>query len=245
MLQTILLLLMAALLASLLQGLTGFGYSLILIAVLVAFGGEVASASYAANITTLFCQGVIIYRLRGRAVFGSVWTLLVGAAIAVPAGILVLMKFGAAPWLPRAFGVFVTLVAIWLLIAPKRPHVAPRPRRLLGLGAGLLSGLASGMFNTGGPPAVLYTYSRPIPLDAAKATVQWLFTGMSLYRLAVLYAQGAIPTAVTVQALSAAPMAMLGAAAGMAMARRVHPDLLRKSVFVLLIVVGLKLAVWP
>ncbi|MCG3180538.1 MAG: putative sulfite/organosulfonate exporter TauE [Phycisphaerae bacterium] len=229
------------LLASLLQGVTGFGFSLIVIAVLAALGSGVQEASYIANILALFCQGLIIYRLLGHFSWRAAWPFIVGAAVTLPLGVWLLMAYGRRPWIVQVLGVFVIVVALWLLVAPRRPHVVPRPRRLLGIGAGVLGGLASGMFNTGGPPAVLYVYSRPIPLDTAKATIQWLFTGMSLVRLSLLVSQGRIGGTLVLHALSVAPLVILGAWIGLRIARRVHPELLRKLVYVLLIAIGVKL----
>ncbi len=207
-----------------------------------------------ANLTTLACQAVIMYRLRGRAALRAVWTVLAGAAVTVPVGLALLTRYSDKPWLLQVYGGFVMAVASWLLLAPKRPQVTPRPRRMLGLAAGLLAGLGNGMFNAGGPPSVLYTYSRPIPLPSAKATVQWIFTGLSLYRLAwvaSLTLLGLMPPAgrptipLVWLGLGIVPLVLAGTVAGLKLAGYVHPDRMRKAVFMLLAAIGLKLAVWP
>lgn len=249
---------LAAGLAALLQGLSGFGYSLLFGSVLMSLRHELGlslpTIVLLANVTTLFCQAVIMYRLRGQAALRAVWSLLVGAALMIPVGVWLLTTFGRQPWLVRVFGLFVSSVAIWLMVAPKRPSVTPSHRRLLGFAAGLLTGLGNGMFNAGGPPAVLYTYTRPIPLNSAKATVQWIFTGASLYRLtlvALLLIFGGLgdegrPDLVVVGfGLFSVPLVVVASLAGMSLAGRVHPDRLRTAVFLLLIVFGLRATIWP
>jgi len=231
--------------AGLVQGLTGLGYSLVLVSLLVLAGGDVLSASITATVTCLFCQATIIYRLRSRFSFPAFWPVALGALIAVPAGVLLIAEFHEAAWLQRGFGVFVAAVAIWLLVAPRRPHVTPKPQRLLGVGAGLLSGLAGGLFNTGGPPAALYVYSRPIQLDIAKVTLQWLFTGMAAYRLAAASAQGLVSSRLVLSGLRAAPLVVLGAFLGVKLAARIRPERLRKIVYLLLVLIGLKLCLFP
>lgn len=231
--------------AGLVHGLTGLGFAIVLVTMLVMAGGDVVSSSMIAMIATGFAQGTILWQLRGRLAFSAIWPVLVGSVVALPVGLIVLKTFGADPWMRRAFGLFVAAAALWLLVMPERPHVTPKPRLLLGVGAGLLSGLGAGMFNISGPPAALYVYSRSISLDLAKASIQWLFTCLTLYRMVMASAEGMLHWSEVACGLVSIPLVVAGALGGLALAKRFHPDALRKGVYAMLVIIGLKLCVFP
>ena len=231
--------------AGLIHGLIGIGYSIILVSVLVATGHGLGSSTTVSMITCGFCQLLIIYKLRGRMVFSAVWPLMVGAACALPVGLFILHRWGGAPWMRQVLGVFVASVACWLLAMPRRPRIDRKPRRLLGVGAGVLSGLGGGLFNIGGPTAALYTYSRPVPLDSAKASIQWFFMAATIYRLAITYGGQMVTWRETLDGLAVAPAVIVGTLLGVAVADRVQPWILRRAVYALLVLTGLKLCLWP
>jgi len=231
--------------AGVIHGLIGIGYSIVLVSVLVATGRGIASSTMISMITAGFCQVIIMYKLRGRMVFSAVWPLIVGAVFALPVGLFVLHKWGGAPWMRQVLGGFVAVVACWLLAMPRSPSIDRKPRRLLGVGAGVLSGLGAGLFNIGGPTAALYTYSRPVPLDSAKASIQWFFIAATIYRLAITYGGQMVTWRETLDGLAAAPAVVAGTLLGMAVASRVRPWLLRRAVYALLVLIGLKLCLWP
>jgi len=231
-------------LAGLVQGLTGFGYSVVLVMTLVTSGQDVATSSMVAMVTCAFCQTLVLYRLRGRPALFALWPLLVGTAVALPAGLLILKTSGDAPWLRRVLGAFVVTAAAWLLAMPDAPKRTRRGRPLLGVGAGILSGLGVGLFNTGGPPAALYLYSRRIPLETARRTIQLFFLVATAYRLVVSLAGGMVTSEVVLRGLGAVPLVVGGTLAGLALSRRVRPKLLRRVIYVALAVLGLKLVLW-
>lgn len=231
--------------AALAHGVTGFGFSLVLIGLLAAATGEVKESSFYSNMLCLVVQVTIILQMKAKFPWRHVWPFLAGAAVAVPAGVWLLATFGEQRWLNRVLGGVITGIALWMLIAPRRPHVHGRPQRGLGLLAGIASGLVGGMFNTGGPPAVMYVYSRPIALNTAKLAIQFIFTGMSTYRLVVSSVGGLIPLRIAWMSAAVAPLVVIGGLVGLKVANRIHPEIIRRLVFALLILIGLKLLIWP
>jgi uncharacterized protein len=244
-LETWILIASVALAAGLVQGLTGLGYSLVLVLTLVTCDVDLMTATMLATITCLVCQATIIYRLRERFDWRMMWPVVVGAAVGVPVGVWLLSLYGRTEWLSRTFGGFVVAVSLWLLLAPARLHGRQRVAPGWGLGSGLLSGLAGGLFNTGGPPAAMYVYSRPVPLNMAKVCVQWLFCGMCLARIALSIPAGMLTGETAVRAVSVMPATLIGSLIGVKLAERIHPDWLRKAVYILLVIIGLKLALFP
>jgi uncharacterized membrane protein YfcA len=242
---TLLLILAAfAFLSALAQGVTGFGFSLLLIGLLTAVTVPVVESTFFANILCVFVQITVIVRLRQRFPWRHVWTMVAAAAVALPIGVWLLHEFGRQDWIGRVLGGVITAIALWLLVAPQKPTVHRKPDRWLGVLAGGASGLVGGMFNTGGPPAVLYVYSRPIALDVAKVCVQWLFTAMSIARLAMAAPAGMISWQVTWMSALVGPLVILGGVVGVKLAGRFHPELIRRLVFALLLAIGVKLLVF-
>ncbi len=231
----------AALVSGLIQGLTGMGYSLVLVALVLAFGIDILTASMLAMFTAGVCQLTIIWRLRERFDWQMMWPVIVGSALGTPLGLWILSQHGRSEWLGQVFGGFVAAVALWLAFTPARLHGRKRCAPGWGLGSGLVTGLAGGLFSTGGPPAVMYIFSRPVPLNIAKVCAQWLFLGIVLYRTAIAIPTGMLSGQVVLQGLVAMPATLVGSLLGVKIARRIHPEWLRKSVYILLVIVGLRL----
>ena len=163
----------AALLAGLVRGFSGFGAGLIYIPLAAAvFNPRVAAG-------TLFVfDTIIIIPLVIRALAHVAWReilpLGIGAIVAVPAGVAVLVYVDP---LPIRWGVSVTvLIAVAVLAAGWRYR---GPERLpLSIGIGGLAGFLSGVAQIPGPPVLIYWLGRDTPAQRmrANAIVFFCFT---------------------------------------------------------------------
>lgn len=223
------------------QGLTGFGFGLISMALLPLLlpvkeaAVVVAVLNFATCVFTLSAVRRHLCWHRGR-------SLIIGSAVGVPFGVYLLAYLEPAPLL-RAMG--IVLVAFAAVELRSDPHAPPRVPDWLGLPAGFVGGSIGGALNMGGPPVIAYAYAQPWSKEEIVATLQLVFGVSALLRVVLIGAGGLYtPPMVPLLLLTLVPMA--GAIfVGTRLLLRVPLAPLRRGVAVFLLALGLKHALIP
>jgi hypothetical protein len=229
---------LVVLVGALIQGFLGFGYGIVAMSGLT-LAGDLVHAAGVVNVTDLLLTGSLALRMRRVVLWRVVARVLPGALLGVLFGVTALGALDRE-WMVRLLGASIVAVALWNVAAPSlRTHEAP----LWDGGVGLLAGLLSGAFNTGGPPLVAHLYRRREDPLALKATIQASFLAMSLARLPTAAAQGLVGPAVWRDALLAAPLVLAGAWCGAALAGRISAERMRRGAWLALGVLGVALLV--
>jgi len=219
------------------QTVTGFGSAMLAMPLLAGLIG-IRTATPLFAMSAMIVQIVVWIRYREAFQLRSVWQLMVGAVVGIPLGVLAL---SAVPEniILTALGVLVLGYALYALLGPELPEIKHRER--LGLTLGFFSGLLSGAYNTGGPPFVIYgTASRWKPLEF-KSNLQALFIVTEVVVIASHALKGNLTPTVFEYFLLTLPAAGLGIVAGFGLDRFLKPDLFRKIVLVLLVLLGISL----
>jgi hypothetical protein len=224
--------------ASLIQGFFGFGFGIVAMSGLT-LTQDLVHAAGVVNITGILSISWITFQIRRhilrRLALRMLPPLLVGILVGVTA-----LRHIERDLMVSILGASVLAISVWNLARPRlRSSESPR---LDGLVA-LLGGLLGGAFNTGGPPLIIHVYRRPEKPEALKATILCLFLAMGLARLPIAAAQGLVDESVWADAALAAPAVVGGAALGMALARRIHPDRFRRACWICLGLLGIGLLV--
>lgn len=235
---TLLLAIGVLVLASFVQGLTGFGFGMIAMGILPSvLGLDQAQAVVTVTGMAMFAA------MTGLTLRDAEWSgaadLYLGSALGVPLG------FGMLSALPQVFLVRLLGLAICLLVlfeigagrgwAPARRL---RPPRWAGLGLGVASGALSGAFNIGGPPIVAYVYGRPWTKERQVATLSVVFLSTGLIRL-LLVLHSDRPQAATWASAAWAIGPMIAAiVCGHRLLRYVPQRRLRAGVFAALLAIG-------
>lgn len=225
-------------LATLVQGVTGFGSALVampLVSLLlgVRFAGPfVALLSLAINLAFLIPAG-------NRLPWRRVLPLLVGTSIGIPFGLLFLARADA-----RLAQVALGLALVASGILPKRPRCAP-PSEGVGkaLGTGAVAGILGGAFNFSGPPVMLYAASRPWTKAETHATLQLYFLASNVVIIAGQVLAGLTTGPVVLAAGAVLPALAAGALVGWAVHRRVSEERFRHIVRLGLVAAGLALLI--
>ncbi len=215
--------------ASLIQALSGFGFSLFIVPFLAMVVGPKETVALA----NLLGTAVNLTQLRtvGRAAErGMTARMVAGCYAGMPLGLAVLL---AAE--PRALqaGMAVCVLVFTGVLA--------RGWQLRGRGAGwdLGTGFASGILNTStsmsGPPVVLYLQGRRLGPLAFRGTTTVYFLATSGGAAAMLLASGALTGRAAVLAAAAFPASQVGRLAGNRLFRRFDERRFRALVFVILL----------
>ena len=108
---------------------------------------------------------------------------------------------------------------------------------------GLAGGILAGAFNVGGPPVVVYAYSRPWTKVETVAILQSVFVTAGLTRNLLMAHAGEITSDLIRLVAWSLPGAALAVWLGKRILDRLPMDRLRQIVFVLIFLIGVKYAV--
>jgi uncharacterized membrane protein YfcA len=228
--------LLAIFLAAFTQSISGFGSALVAMAILPPVIGIRTATPFVALV--LFPLVVyLLFHYRKALNIGVIWRLTLAALIGIPIGILYFSHLNEEIVL-TVLGIVITSYALYALFnfrLPKLSHPA------WGYIAGFLGGLLGGAYNTPGPPVILYGDCRRWERDEFKSNLQGFFLVSSIVvNLGHAWSGNHTP-AVWHYVLISLPALALGILAGATLNRYVNPELFRKIVLVLLVVMGLRL----
>jgi hypothetical protein len=222
--------------ASFTQSATGFGVALVAMPLLVQIVG-VRVAAPLVGILSAFIQIPVLIRYRAALDRRTVARLSAAVAVGVPFGVFALKRIDP-DIVTTVLGMVLVGYSTYALIGPRLP-VLRKPAWAYPFG--LVSGLLSGAYSTGGPPLIIYgDFSRWEPA-AFKGNLQAIFMVTTAVQVASHAAAGNLTPTVWNNMLPALPGVALGVIAGLALDRGIDAALFRKIVLALLIVLGLRL----
>ncbi|MEO6774289.1 MAG: TSUP family transporter [Kofleriaceae bacterium] len=217
----------------------------------IGFGGTVLAASIGAQLVPLdvllpafvILNLVLSSWLLGRGHDAIAWRVLgreVAPPVAAGAAVgLALFHLPGQAWLILAFSAFVIALAIFQLVRPTEGDLSRAPRIALLV----IGGIAHGLFGTGGP-MIVYVVRRRLPDKRAfRATLAVLWLVLNL-ALVVNFASAGLYVAPVGDAVIALAVTILpGLVVGDFIHHRLDAQRFERTVWVLLLVAGLALAI--
>lgn len=188
----------------------------------------------------VFMQGYGTWKLRHALRWSPMWPFIVGGAIGVPIGALLLTRIDPA-YMRNGIGALLIVYSIYGLT---RHHVHPRH---VGTPAdvtvGVFNGLISGLTGLPGVILTIWCQWRGWPKDTQRAVFQPVILITLLMSLVSFSLVGAV-TWPTIRTFSLGlPLLLLGAWSGMKLYGKVDEAAFRKAILVLLLVSGITLIV--
>jgi uncharacterized membrane protein YfcA len=218
--------------------LLGFGAGLIAVGLLALLLPELRDAVVILLLVNLPAELYIVRTSWREISWRGVLILFAGVAIGIPLGSW-LLRWGDPAFLLTVLGVFLVTVGSIFVVSPSRrgrdhrPWVAPP--------VGLLSGVLTGLFGTGGPPLVLYYQLGGADKTAFRSHLMAIFLLMTVVRVPSYAALGLVTAPRLWSALAVMPAVLFGAFIG----NRIHLSLeegtFRRLVSGALVVIGLLL----
>lgn len=216
--------LLAALGASFVRGLTGFGMAILLVPVLALALPPVA-AVVMANCLSLLIGLTELPRLV-RESERSAWTISALVVLATPFGLLALAATGAD--VARLVIALIACSAFVAILLPRRMEGAPG--RLMTGAVGVISGLMTGYAGMPGPPVVPYYAGRNLPRVTIKASMLLIFTFAAAAGLVAAGWMGLLRGELALFALFLLPVILIGNRMGMAVSGRISDPVWRTAV---------------
>ena len=177
-----------ALFAGFIQRVSGFGLGIFA----MIFFPYLMPTYTAATVSGLLSVGQTSYnavKYRKRIRFKTVLPLLLAALITIPIAVLF------SSYVPKALfkiilGAVLIVLSIFFLFLKERIRIkATIPT---GIGSGLVGGVLTGLFSTGGPPAVLYLSSAIEDKDEFFGSIQFYFALTGIYTAVMRAINGAM-----------------------------------------------------
>jgi len=232
--------LIGSLAAAFVTGLAGFAFGLIAAAIwLYALTPEQTTSLIVAY--GLLVQGYAVWKLRHTLNATRLVPLIVGSAVGVPLGIL-LLRWVPPGWLRMAIGALLILFSLYNLARPKLPDVKGGGQAA-DAGVGFLNGVVGGSTGLAGILIVIWANMRGWPRDEQRAAFQPTGVATFLITLIALGGSGII-TADTLKLFALGlPALAVGTWSGWKMYGKLHETSFRKGVLVLLLISGVALVI--
>jgi uncharacterized protein len=224
--------------AAFVTGLAGFAFGLVAAAVwLHALTPVQATTLIVAY--GLLVQGYAVWKLRHTLDARRLMPLIVGSAIGVPFGIMML-RWVSPAHLRIAIGILLILFSLYNLLRPKLPEIR-RGGRAADAGAGFLNGVVGGSTGLAGILVVIWSNMRGWQRDEQRAAFQPTGVATFLITLVALGSAGII-TADTVKLFALGlPALAVGTWLGWKLYGQLDEASFRKGVLVLLLISGIAL----
>jgi len=220
----------AVLVATLVQQVSGFGFALLAVPLMAVFVGP-KDAVAVAMATGLVSSGVMALGLRRLIEGPELRRLLLGAAVGLPIGVVLLREVPDDP-LRAALGIVLLVMVVVTARGVRWGSTRPGVQ----VGAGVLSGVLNGSLGTGGPPVVVLLQAAETEQHRFRATTTAFFAVCDLAAIPLILASGAADPSAWGYSLTSMPAIALGTVVGARLARRVDPDQFRVVVLGLLVV---------
>jgi uncharacterized membrane protein YfcA len=231
--------LLAALVGSYVQSVTGFAMGMIIIAVTV--GGGLMGVPVITAVVSLISLVNIALALQGHGHHLQrrllLW-LAVGLVPATGIGVLVLELLDARSQrtLELLLGLFIVGGSLSMMLRPV--PLARVSRAGPCLLAGFAGGLLGGMFSASGPVMGWFNYRQPLPVAQIRATLLGCFALTTTMRTLVVGLGGGLTGDVWVLVATALPLVLFGTWCGRRFAPPLSEDALKRCAFGLLLIMG-------
>ncbi len=228
-------------LAGFAQGLTGFGFGLVAIALLPLLMSLKEAVTLATLLNLVVCARTFA-SIHAHYSWRRGVDLVLGACLGVPLGTYVLIQLDEALLL-RVLGIVMLLFSANELMLTRAKPLRLSPR--LGLPFGLVSGGLSGAFGVGGPPAIAFTYSQNWTKEQVVAVLQIVFGLSALLRLLLLGGAGLLSTPLLRLGLWSVLPLLTAIVLGQRLFCRIPHSVLKQAAFLFLWSMGLKYLLFP
>ena len=221
--------------AAYLQSATGFGLALVCMA-LVPIILPVTEAIAYVSLASLVVLSFIIFANRAGLSFRRALPLCVGIALGIPIGYFVVRTIDGQLVIQLLGATLMVIAAAEFLQGRMaKLHIPEKAGGLMGM----LGGILAGAFNVGGPPIVVYTYSRDWTKVEVVAILQTAFLAGCLTRNLLMLGTGEVTADLLILVAWTVPTAIFAVWLGKLTLDRLPQLLLKRFVFALIFLIGL------
>lgn len=222
------------LLASFVQGFSGFGFALVSIPLLTYFIG-IKTAIPLGALCGLLINFLLYIKLKDHINFKEIIKLLIGAAAGIPFGVFFLSTAD-----PAIIKIILGIIIILFVFLSVFSFIPQRKMNLKwGYVFGLFSGLLGGALNTNGPPVLIYFFLQGWDKIKQKASITGFFIISSLLIVGSHIATGITGSKLLLNFVYLIPFIIVGFAAGNFLFSKISTVFFNRFILLFLFVVGI------
>ena len=221
--------------AALIQGATGFGFSIVAMP-LLSLVFPVRTIVPVGMLLLLGFTTQLAIRLRKHIDMKLVAVPLIASLGGRGLGVFLLMNLEIG-YFRFAWGLVLLAFAVYFLFFRERLTI--KPGMITGLSAGFLSGLMGGMYNAGGPPLVLYYFACAPDKRRYSAAMQVIFSLSNVFSLFMHFCYGNINLPVLKLAGVGMVVVLLGSLLGLRILARLERRHLAAAISFFTVVMGI------
>ncbi len=222
--------------AQLVYVLFGFGSGLIAVGMLAVIFVDIRDVVVLLLLVNLPAELWVTWKARAEIRWRPIVALGLGIAAGIPLGAIIL-RDTKPDFILTLLGGFLIFVGLVFLRLPSSG--GKNPPAFLAPPTGLLSGLLTGLFGTGGPPLIIWYHLASPHKTAFRGNLMTIFLLMTFVRLPTYAVTGLITSERMASMVAVIPAVLLGAWLGNRMHLDISETLFRRLVSALLVVLGL------
>jgi uncharacterized membrane protein YfcA len=227
-------------LGSLIQSLTGFGFSLLVVPLVTRFGFDLPTAVAVSMGGSIVQRIALVWHCRSSIVWRPMKHMLPFCLMGILLGTWGLYEVNQLDptTIRQLLGMLILATLVLYLSVDLRPRESLPP--IWDFTAAFTSGILTGLSNTGGPPILLWVLAHKWPKDRMRSAVSaftLLLVPIQLLLLAIVFSP--VLLLYCAAALLLAPFAILGTRTGSFLSRRISLKKLRASMMALLALTAL------
>ncbi len=233
---TLVALLFIVILAGFVQGVVGFAFGMVSMA-LSTILLDARTASILIAPLALTNISIVLWSVRRAFRWQNTGSMMIGMVMGQPLGLVVLL--GGSVDMVR------TLIALMLIYtgASRLYHhhnnTELKPlSRWVGFVAGITGGVLGGATNIGGPPVIAYSVRQPWSPEAFKAGLLSTFVVGTLVKVTILLVHGALSEPLLLSAGALIPGVIIGSLLGIRLFNRIDAERFARLVAVLVVLLG-------
>lgn len=220
--------------AGMVKGLTGFGFSLMVVPILVILIGP-RTAIPVIVILNALTNVVLFAGCRKAASAKRVLPLVIAGVATVPIGMYLLLVLDTVT-LKIMVGCVIVVFAVAFLLGFRKAIGRERVGLVL---AGLLSGTLNGAISTGGPPVILFLTNQGVAKQEFRASLITYFLFLNVATVPIYFAGGLVSGAVITYAAALIPALLLGALVGSKILHVIPEKAFRTAALTVVVVAGI------
>ena len=221
------------LLAGLVQGLAGFGFSQFALPLLVLVMGTQELIPIMV-VLSLFLNMFLVHELRKNVQLKRIWPLMIGGALGIPFGTYLLLIADTSV-MKLLIGLVILIFGLALLFEVRK---TVKNEKLAMLPIGFAGGILNGSVSMSGPPLIIFFSNQEMNKQEFRANLIAFFMFINLVTLPVFLYTGLLTTDVITASGILLPGMILGAFAGSRLALRIDEARFKKLTMVLIIIMG-------
>ncbi len=220
--------------SALLQGLSGFGFSILSLPLLVMYISPKTAVPMLLIFSIVINISVIASCWRSFS-FKNIWLVLLGGIAGLPLGTYLLLILDDV-WLRKGIGIFIVIFALLLLSGRRWKLKREKTTQLV---IGFFSGIFSGSVSMSGPPVILFLSNKGVQKDEFRASLSGYFLLLNLFTIPVFYFNGLFTGEVMRYCFNWSLALIAGVSAGTLIARKIRSEKFNRLVLVLLLLTGI------